>query len=168
MKLSITQMVLGTLILLAACYIVGWMIFGTTSVFTMPRLEKSMVMEGTELSPENPMLFAMARYASGILFGLALMVLLVGAFQVSMHDGKKLAITQIIGGVLITAIYFFINTWGYPTSFIVPMPAGSRVGVYINPGPPMIYAIRLTNLSFLLGLAVLDVGIVQFVKARKH
>jgi len=48
------------------------------------------------------------------------------------------------------------------------MPAGGKVDVNINPGPPMAYAMRLTNLSFLLGLAVLGVGIAQFVRARKH
>ena len=72
MKLSITQIVLGTLLLLAACYIVGWMIFDATSVLTMPRLEKSMVMEGTELFPENPMLSLSPDTPHGYYLGLAL------------------------------------------------------------------------------------------------
>jgi len=41
MRLSITQAVLGVLIVLAACYIVGWMIFGVPSLLNMPVPDES-------------------------------------------------------------------------------------------------------------------------------
>jgi hypothetical protein len=162
-------MVLGVLILLAACYIVGWMIFGAQSLLTMPVPDESDVMRNTNVFPEHETLFAAARYASGLLFGLGLVVLLTGAFQKRGESGKKLAVTQITAGVLITAVPIFITRWGYPLVFIVPMPAGSNLlkSVNINPGPLMVFAMLLTTLTFLLGLAVLGVGIAQFVKARR-
>lgn len=167
MKLSITQMVLGIFLLMAACYIVGWMIFDASSLLTSPVLDDGGVMKITKVFPEHEAFFAVARYVSGILFGLGLVVLLIGTFQVSMQGGKKLAITQIIAGVLITAISILITRLGYPTEFIVPMPVGREVHVNINPGPLMVYAMRLTRLSSILGLAVLGVSIAQLVKARR-
>jgi hypothetical protein len=162
-------MVLGVLILLAACYIVGWMIFGAQSLLTMPVPDESDVMRNTNVFPEHETLFAATRYASGLLFGLGLVVLLTGAFQKRGESGKKLAITQIIAGVLITAVPIFITRWGYPLVFIVPMPAGSNLlkSVNISPGPPMVFAMFLTMLATLLGLAVLGVGIAKFIKARR-
>ncbi len=169
MKLSITQIVLGILILLAACYIVGWMIFGAQTLLTMPVPDENDVMRNVNVIPEHEVLFTTARYASGLVFGLGLVVLLTGAFQNRVESEKKLAIMQIIAGVLITAVSIFITRWGYPLVFIVPMPEGSNLlrSVNINPGPTMVFAIFLTVLTFLLGLAVLGVGIAQFIKARK-
>jgi hypothetical protein len=169
MKLSIAQIILGVLLVLAACYIVGWMIFGVPSLLNMPVPDDGGVMKNAEVLPEHETLLAAARYASGLLFGLGLVVLLTGAFQKRGESGKKLAITQAVAGVLIAAIAIFITRWGYPTVFIVPMPAGSSLigAVNINPGPPMVFALFLTGLTVVLGLAVLGVGIAQFVNARR-
>ncbi len=168
MKLSVTQIVLGILILLAACYIVGWMIFGVPSLLTSPKPDSDGVMKNLNLLPVNEIPFTAARYASGVLFGLALIVLLTGAFQVRAKNAKKLAVTQVIAGVMIISISILISIWGYPTEFIIPRPAGSNLSrsVTINPGPALIDALHLTTLSFLLGLAVLGVAIAQFIKAR--
>lgn len=170
MKLSITRVVLGALIVLAACYIVGWMIFGVPSLLNMPVPDESGVMRNTDVFPEHEVLFTIARYASGLLLGLSLVVLLTGAFQQNVKSKKKLAITQIIAGVLIVAVSVFITRWGYPTVFVVPMPEGSNLtgSVNINPGPLNVYAVFLAMLSTLLGLAVLGVGVAQFVKAKKQ
>lgn len=146
------------------------MIFGAQSLLTMPVPDESDVMVNTDVIPEHETLFTAARYASGLVFGLGLVVLLTGAFQNRGESGKKLAITQIITGVLITAVPVFITRWGYPLVFVVPTPAGSNLlkSVNINPGPPMVFAMFLTMLATLLGLAVLGVGIAQFIKTRKE
>jgi hypothetical protein len=170
MKLSITQIVLGALIVTAACYIVGWMIFGAESLLNMPVPGgDDGVSRMTRVVPEHENLFTAARYASGLLFGLGLVVLLVGSFRNRTALGKKPALTQVVAGVLIAAVSVFITRWGYPATFIIPMPEGSNlVGhVNINPGPPMIFASFLTMLLTLLGLAVLGTGIAQYIKARR-
>ncbi len=67
------------------------------------------------------------------------------------------------------AVPIFITRWGYPLEFIVPMPAGSNLSGFVNtnPGPPMVFAMFLTMLTTLLGLAMLGTGIAQLVKARR-
>ena len=169
MKLSITQTVLGALILLAAACIAGWMIFGAQSLLNMPVPDESGIMRDTEVFPKYEALFTAARYASGLLLGLGLVVILTGASRKTVENAKKLAIRQIVAGALITAASIFINIWGCPTVFIVPMPAGNNLSRFVSiyPGLPMTGAMYLTILTILLGMAVLGVGIAQLVKARK-
>ena len=170
-KLSITQMALGVLIVLAACYIVGWMIFGVPSLLHTPVPDGNGAMTYTDVIPDNEALFTVARYASGLLFGFGLVVLVTGTIQVTQAGKRKtiLAILQMISGVLITAGSYLILYRGYPTSFTVPMPEGSEVlrHIFINPGPPIIRAQSLTALIFVLSLLVVGVGMAQFVKAHR-
>jgi hypothetical protein len=171
MKLSMTQIILGVLIVFAACYIVGWMIFEVPSLLTMPVPDDAGVMINTNVLPEHEILFTTARYASVLLLCLGLTVLVTGTIQrVKAAERQKiLAITQLVAGVLVAAASIFVSRWGYPSVFTVPMPEGSNLlqFVEINPGPPMVYASFLTALTFLLGLAVLGGSIAQLIKSRK-
>ena len=170
MKLSTTQIVLGCFLLLAACYIVGWMIFGVSYLLNIPVPDESGMMRNTDVFPRYEVIFTIARYASGLLLGLGLVVLLTGAFRKRAESRKKVAITQITTGALITAVSVFVARWGYSIEFIVPvMPEGSHLlqSVNINPGLAMVLAAYLTVLTALLGLAVLGVGIAQYIRARK-
>jgi hypothetical protein len=171
MKLSITQIVLGTLSVLAACYIVGWMIFGVPSLLNMPVPDESGVMSYTDAIPEHEALFTAARSVAGLVFVLGLVVLTIGIVQTiaTGERNRKYTNTQIIGGILIAAASFFAATWGFPTSFTLPTPEGSDMlrHVYINPGPEILRVRGLTFLTFSLGLTVLGVGVAQLVKARK-
>ncbi len=171
MKLSITQMILGILITAAACYIVGWMIFGVPSLLHTPVLGGNGAMNYTDVIPDHEALFIVARYASGLLFGLGLVVLATGSIQVT-QAGKRttiLALFQMISGVLIAAGSYLILYRGYPTSFTVPVPEGSELlrHMFINPGPLIIRAQSLTALIFLLSLLVLGTGTAQYIKARR-
>jgi hypothetical protein len=158
MKLAITQIVLGVLIVLAACYISWWMIFGVVSLLNETVVDGSGAVV-TNASPDNETLFVIARYVSGLLFGLGLVVLITGAFWKKIKSKKNPAIIQVIAGTLIAAISVFILLWGYAFDFIVAIEGGIILvqarTVWIN------------ILTALLGLAVLGTGIAQFVKARK-
>ena len=171
MKLTVIQMALGVLVVLSACYIVGWMIFGIPSLLTMPVPDESGIMSYTDIVPKNELLFTTARYASGLLLGLSLTALVVGTAQfVKAGERKqKLAVVQMVSGALIAATSILIMGWGYPTEFIIPVPEGIDIsrGVAINLGPPMTYAVLLTYLTLVLGLVVLVLGIAQFMKARR-
>lgn len=171
MKLAITQTVLGVLIVLAALYIVGWMIHGVPSLLRMPVPGESGIMSYTDGIPKHEALFNTARYASGLIPVFGLVVLVAGTVQ-AVQTGKrrtKLIVIQMISGALIATVSILIGGWGYPTQFTIPMPEGSEVlkQVFINPGPVLIRVHGLTFLSFLLGLAVLGVGIAQYWKARR-
>ncbi len=171
MKFSITQVILGVLIVLAACYIVGWMIFGVPRLLNMSIPNESGIISYIDAIPEHEVLFTAARTVAGLVFALGMVVLIVGVVQTirSEERNKKLAKTQIIAGILIVAASFFVSTWGYPTSFMLPTPEDSDMlkRVYINPGPEIIRVHGLTILNSILGLAVLGVGIAQLVKAGK-
>ncbi|MBN1189143.1 MAG: hypothetical protein JXA46_05260 [Dehalococcoidales bacterium] len=170
MKLSIAQIVLGILIAAASCYITGWMIFGVQSLLTIPVPDESSFMSRMNVLPRHETLFTLARYASGLVFGLGLAVLLTGAFQNSTESGRKLAISQIIAGVLIPAVSYFIIIWGYPTEFRTAGTAGSNLikHVFINPGPVIMRAEMITLAIFSMGLAVLGIGLAQLLKAIKE
>jgi hypothetical protein len=158
MKLSITQIVLGILIVLTACYIVWWMIFGVTELLNLKILNESGVMV-TDYTPENEVLFTIARYASGLLLGLGLVVLVNGVLWKKVENKTKLAITQIVAGALTVALSAFILIWGYSFDFIIAVEGGPVLDLGRARG--------LTFLTSLLGLAVLGVGIAQFINARK-
>jgi uncharacterized membrane-anchored protein len=77
----------------------------------------------------------------------------------------KLALSQIISGTLIS-IFATLNTiFRMPTEYTVPVDASASgfVSININPNPWFFYS---TFYILLLGLIVLGVGIVQFIKAR--
>jgi hypothetical protein len=82
----------------------------------------------------------------------------------------KLAITQMILGVLIVFFSCFIITEGYLTEFTVPypepVPEGVEPFIRVNvlPGPFTGLAI---SAPILLGLTVVGCGIAQLVKARR-
>jgi hypothetical protein len=159
MKLSITQAVLGALIVLAAVFIARWMIFGVTSLLDMTVLDENGVMVANA-SPERQDLFTVARYSFPLLLGLGLVVSIRGASWERTENRKELAITQIIAGALIIAVSVFILRWGYALEFVIPIEGG--------PVLEMAYARNVTLLTALLGLAVTGVGIAQLVKTRKQ
>ncbi len=158
MKLSITQIVLGALIVLAAIFIARWMIFGATSLLDLTVLDENGVMIA-DVFPEHEVLFTVARYSFPLLLGLGLVVLVRGASWKRTENRKKLSITQIIAGVLVVAISVFILRWGYALEFVVPIAGG--------PVLEMAYARNVNLLTAVLGLVVTGTGIAQFIKARK-
>jgi len=158
MKLSITQIVLGVLIVLAACYVVWWMIFGVAPMLTMMVLNENGVMV-TNVTPENEVLFTVARYTSVLLFGFGLVVMFTRAFCKKAENTQKLAMTQIVVGVLIVAVSVFILRWGYALDFVVGIAGG--------PVLDMGRAKALTILTTLMGLAVIGVGIAQYMQTRR-
>ena len=85
----------------------------------------------------------------------------------------RLAITQILSGVLIITLSSLVIAWGFPTSFT--MTAGQDSGgtdiikqVFINPGPEYMRAHLFTALVLALGLAVCGVGVIQYIKSRRE
>ena len=82
----------------------------------------------------------------------------------------KLAIGQMVLGVVIVVSSRFIMAWGHPTSFPVPVSDNSGLSAFVEiyPGPPYTYAVFLTYLTLVLGLAVLGCGTAQFLRARRQ
>jgi uncharacterized membrane protein len=172
MKLSITQMVLGIFITIAACYIMGWMIFGVPGLLHMPEPADNGVTTYVDAVPKHEAFFTTARYISGLAFALGLAALVVGTIQAARRAASqsRTVILQMVFGASITASAFVITGWGFPLSFDIPTPEGSNIlkHVYINPGPVIILGEFFAGITTLLGLAVLGVGVTQFVKARRQ
>lgn len=80
----------------------------------------------------------------------------------------KLAVAQMVLGVLVTAASFISTRWGFPTQFTFsPDESGMVRIVEVFPGPPQVIAHMSAFLALGLGLAVLGCGIAQFWKARR-
>jgi hypothetical protein len=80
-----------------------------------------------------------------------------GALWWKIMDKKKLAITQVITGVLIVIISTFIALWGYTFDCIIPMEGGPvlEIGVFQ----------AYTIYTGVLGLAITSIGIAQLIKS---
>ena len=80
----------------------------------------------------------------------------------------KLAIAQIVSGLLITVFSFISTRWGFPTEFTLPPDESGLIhSVLVNPGPVQVLAQISAFVALALGLVVLSVGIVQFIRARR-
>jgi len=158
MKLAITQIIMGVLIVCAAGYVLWWMLFGIVELLAEKVPDASGVMV-QDYTPENEILFTAARYASGILLALGLLVVVTGALWKKVENKKELAVTQIIASTLIVAVSIFILFWGYSFDFIVAIKGG--------PVLDMGQARALTLFTGVLGMASFSVGVIQLGKSRK-
>jgi hypothetical protein len=171
MKLSITQIVLGILIIFGACYVIGWMIHEAPLQFKQPVPNDAGGVTYVDVVPENEALFNIARYGSYFLPVLGILVLIIATVQSARAGARtrSLMITNIIAGVLVAALALIITNGGYPTTFHAIMPAGSDTSLTIltNPGRSLLGVQSATYALFLLGLAVCGIGIAQYVKSLK-
>ena len=172
MKLVILQMFLGVLIVLAACYIVGWMIFEVPHLLKMLLPDDSGALEYVDVVASNGVLFTVVRFASALVLGLGMVVLVAGVAQLTRAGEKirKLAVVQIVSGSLIAVISFLIVIWGYPTQFDVPMPEGSEIKrtIFINPGSERMRVELVAALASVLGLAVSGCDIARYLKTGQR
>jgi len=169
MKLSVTQAILGVLIILTACYITGWMIHEALSAYQQPISEPAGGITYVDVTPQNDGLFRAARCGSYALPVLGILVLTIGVIQTVKAETRtrRLFITNIIAGALIAALAVIITMWGYPTVFHGAMDGGSNVIIFSNPGRSYIGVQSASGIMVAFGLAVLGVGIAQLVKSRK-
>jgi hypothetical protein len=158
MKLSVTQVILGVIIIITSSLVVWWMVSGVQELLDekVPGAGGAMVQDYT---PENETLFTLARCASGILLALGLSVVFIGALWKKVENKKKLAVTQIILSTLIVVLSTFILFWGYSFNYIVAIEGG--------PILDMGRAKALTLVTSVLGMAVLIVSIIQLGASRK-
>ena len=110
-------------------------------------------------TPEHEAIFAIARYASGLLLILGMVVLISGVLWKRVQSKKDLAVTGIVAGALLAAVSAFISGWGYSFDYIVAIEGG--------PVLEIAQARALTIITGLLGLAVLGCGIAQLKKSSK-
>jgi hypothetical protein len=150
MKLTITQIILGTLVFLAAAYIVWWMVAGANELLDSTVLNES----GSYVAnytPDNETIFTFSRYASGVLAVLGLVVVATGALWKKAENRNSLTNIQIISGILIIVLSVIILIWGYSFHSIAPFEGGPEL--------TKTYAIALTVLTVLLGLGILSISL---------
>jgi len=155
MKQSVTQIVLGALIVLFISYAVYW------AAFLVEPLLDDMIQDesGTMINNtivENKTLFDTARYASGLVLALGLAVVLTEVCWKNRETRKKLAIIHIVIGAFIVAVAAFIIRWAYALEFIVPIEGGPMLDLG--------YSMIGTIISGLLGLGVIIAAIIRRVR----
>jgi len=168
MKLSITQLILGVLIVFAACFIVGWMTYNAPDSLRQPQLDDTGTRTYIDVVPDHKALFDVSRYGSYLLPALGILLIITGAVQAARADTRtrNLAVATLAAGALTGALAYIITVYGFPTSFhsIEPDAENLMHGTFINPGPSQIITQELTGVTTLLGLAVTGCGIAQLVK----
>lgn len=171
MKLSIAQIILGALIILAACYITGWMIHKAPSELKQPNPDTGSTLKYLDVIPEHNELFSIARYGSYFLPVAGMFLLVTGAVQNVTPEARKrnLTIVNITVSLLIAALAFIITTWGYPTTFHMVMSESSNLTgmIFTNPGRTLIAVQSVSAVLVLFGLSVLGVNIALLVKSWK-
>jgi hypothetical protein len=158
MKLSVTQVILGVLIIVTTSIIVWWMTSGVQELLDEKVLNESGEMV-QDYTPEHEVLFTIARYVSGILLMLGLSVVVTGALWKKIENKKKLAVTQIVLSTLIVVLSIFILFWGYSFNCIVPIEGGPILAMSMTKA--------LTLITVILGIVILITGIIQLGQTRK-
>jgi hypothetical protein len=172
MKSSITQIILGILIVFAACWVTGWMIYRAPQQLSQPVPdEEGRIVDYIDVLPQNNTQFSIARYGSYLLPVFGVFLIIGGAIQAARGSTSKriLAVSNIIAGVLTAGLALVIVTWGYPTTFHTGPPelTGSTMIIFTNPGRSQV-AIESVSAALLpAGLAVAGIAVVQLIKSIK-
>jgi hypothetical protein len=170
MKLSIAQTALGVIIILAACYVTGWMALKAPDQLTHQVPAGDGKVSYVDAVPEDYTLFNIARYGAWLLPVIGVFLVIAGAAQAA-RGGMSysgLAIPSIIAGALVVASGFIITNYGYPTTFHAThgAPDGSFLTIFANYGRSLTFIRYLSALLVLPGLAAAGVGIAQLVKFK--
>jgi len=79
---------------------------------------------------------------------------------------QKLVIMQIGLGLLVAVSAFLVSIWGFPTSYTFSVSDNLTMGMFLNPGPKIIAAERLSGVTLLIGIISLVCGIIQYLLSR--
>jgi hypothetical protein len=171
MKLSITQIILGVLIVFAACFIVGWMTYQAPNFLRQPKPDDTGMKTYIDVVPEHKALFDFSRYGSYFIPAMGIFLIIAGTIKAIRAETRtrKLSIAIIIAGALVSGLAFLITVYGYPTSFNTLAPDANNLMLYIsiNPARTFIYTQSITAVLLLVGLAVIVIGIIELIKTRK-
>jgi hypothetical protein len=169
-KLSIAQVVLAFFIVLASCYVTGWMIWEATDLLEQPAPDFPVAVTNIELIQPHETLFNISRYGSVILPILGLLVLTT-SLVLSIRKAapvRKLLTINIVATVLILILAIGIITYGDPQLSYTAREVehGSMITMFVLPDdfPIIVFS---TAAIFPLCLSALGCGIAQLVKSRK-
>lgn len=169
MKLSIPQAVFSVIVILAACYITGWMIHEAPSLYRQPIPDLAGNVTYISVIPEDEMFFNIARYSSLALPPLGMLVFIISTIQSVKTEmrSRSLVIINIVAGALIAAAAFFITRWGYPTQFHTAFGSGNNLVIFANPGRSLFGLQAASGALIPLGVAILGCSIFQLIPSRK-
>lgn len=172
MKLSITQVALGVLIVFAACWVTGWMIYRAPQQLSQPAFDaEGRIVDYIDVLPQDNTQFNIARYGSYLLPVFGVFLIISGAIPAARGgtDKRPLAVLNIVAGVLIAGLALVIARWGYPTTFHTGPPelTGSTMIINTNPGRSLLGIHWATIAILVFGLAVVGVVIAHLIKSRK-
>ena len=167
MKLAITQVVSGIVIIMAALWVTGWMIYQAPHELGQRNLDGGYYYN---VVPTHETLFTISRYCSFALPVLGILQVIGGTIKSAGKTTRRFwPLLNIAIGVVAVALVFVIATWGYPTSFHEVGNTGGDhlVVLFSNPSHQQIQTQRITAALIIPGLAALGVGIAQLVKSKK-
>jgi len=171
MKLSITQLILGVLIIFASCFVTGWMTYEAPELLRQPDIDEAGKITYVDVIPEHDVLFDISRYGSYLLPALGILLIISGAIQATRLNARtrEMAVVVLVAGLVTAVLAYIIIAYGFPTSFNAVDPEnGNRIRHFLG---LMTKERGLTQaaavLTSLFGLAAAGCGIAQLVKERK-
>ncbi len=170
MKLSVTVMVLGTLIVLTGCYVTFCMLRESSTEYELVMPVFPVDVTNISIIQNNETLFDIAAYGSLALPILGILVLVIGTIQSNKLNARtwQLIMVNIIAGLLVTALAFIIFRYGRQTFTFTAIIKGTDTLISMNDLLKSSLSMLLTTgATLLLGLAVVGVGVAQLVKSRK-
>ena len=174
MKISITQIVLGLGILIAMALSIAWDPTGfyIRESLGEPGSWKTIFNPDTREVVATILAFLVLLIGSAIIgVAIALLIAKVRSKYVEPSSEmnirvKRLVITQMVLGLLVTVSAFLVTIWGFPTSHTYPPSDGLIRVEFFTPGPQFVLAQGLSLLTFLMGIVALGCSIAQFRSAR--
>jgi hypothetical protein len=174
MKISIIQIVLGLMIIVAMALSIAW---DPTGFYIRGYLRGSDSWK-IFFNPNVREVFATILSFLVLLLGLAIMGVSIAILVLKIRSEyirtriemntrlQQLSIIQIVSGLLVTVSAYLIMIWGFPTSYNYSFPDNYGLHVFFMPGHQFIWAQYMSVLTFLISIPTICFGITQLRSAR--
>jgi glucan phosphoethanolaminetransferase (alkaline phosphatase superfamily) len=174
MKISITQIILGICILIAMALSVALDSYG----FYIREFWEEPGYRGAVFNPNMKEVIATALSYFVLLMATSVIGISIALLITKVRQGhlesdnavnvraRRLIITQIILGVLITVSAFLVMIWGFPTSYSYHLSNEVMKSMFFMPGRQFMWAQGLSFLTSILGLILLGCSMRQVISMR--
>ncbi|MCJ7604675.1 MAG: hypothetical protein MUO19_01395 [Dehalococcoidales bacterium] len=170
-KLSTYQIIMGILFVIAAGYIVGWVLMELPDIENGPAFANATGEWDPNMTKwvhEKPQFLTVSKYLSGVLLVFGLITLATGIFQSREKPGNpaRLAAFQILTGSLGVITAFIVLLAIHPAQFILTSPEGVKFLGMTATMWNKTHAI-MAFAAIIIGLGVAGIGIAQHVIAGR-
>lgn len=177
MKLTVTQIALGSFLIIASLFINKWMYFDSSALLGVSDLTITEIPDDIQVLYENEVTFNIARYGSFLLpfLGIGFLINNVISLVKGKVSYRKLVVFNLTIGVFTTALLFVIITYGYtphfgivPSDTIISKETVEFLRSSRDNDSQVLFIMRMTGFAFFTGLATSGMSVAQLLRSRKQ